>query len=80
MTPSETISLIVHKAKEAPERYQSCGKAAALYWATNELWNDEYASWKAATSTLGPYSGAAECAWERRTAYSELSSVLLKAW
>ncbi len=80
MTPSETISLIVHKAKEAPERYRRFPKAAALSWAANELWNDEFASWKAAALTLGPYSRAAECAWERRTAYSELSSVLSRAW
>lgn len=80
MTPSETINLVVHKAKEAPERYKNLAKAAALSWAAFELWNAEYASWHAAASTLGPYSGAAECAWERRTAYSELSSVLSKAW
>ena len=80
MTPSETINLVIHKAKEAPERYRNSAKAAALSWAAFELWNDEYASWKAAADTLGINSRAAECAWERRTAYSELSSVLSKAW
>ncbi|MGA1024126.1 MAG: hypothetical protein ACO3S8_05505 [Aquiluna sp.] len=78
MKLSEAIELIAHKAKEAPECYRS--KAAALYWAANQLWSDEYSSWRAACSALGPYSGAAECAWERRTAYSELSSILLKTW
>jgi hypothetical protein len=52
-----------------------------MYWATNELWNAEYAAWKAiADSSLGPFSSAARCAWERRTAYSDASGLLLAAW
>ena len=81
MNVSEATSLIIAKAKEAPGAYRSSCKAAALYWATNELWNAEYASWKAiADSALGPLSSAAKCAWERRTAYSDASCLLLAAW
>ena len=81
MNVSEATSLIIAKAKEAPARYHNCSKAAAMYWATNELWNAEYAAWKAiADSSLGPFSSAARCAWERRTAYSDASGLLLAAW
>ena len=81
MTVSEATNLIVAKAKEAPSWYQEKSPAAAMYWATNELWNAEYASWKAiADSSLGPLSPAAQCAWERRSAYSDASGLLLKAW
>ena len=81
MNVSEATSLIIAKAKEAPVRYHNHGKAAAMYWATNELWNAEYAAWKAiAGSSLGPFSSAARCAWERRTAYSDASGLLLAAW
>ena len=81
MTVSEATNLIVAKAKEAPSWYQEKSPAAAMYWATNELWNAEYASWKAiADSSLGPLSSAAQCAWERRGAYSDAFGLLLKAW
>ena len=81
MTITEATTLIVAKSKEAPLGYRNCGKAAALYWATNELWNAEYASWQAiATTSLGSDSSAARCAWERRTAYSDASTLLLQAW
>lgn len=79
MSPSEAISLIAAKAAEAPSPFRDCGKAAALYWACCQLWNAEYASWEAAALTLGVNSGAANCAWERRSAYAELSSVLRAA-
>jgi hypothetical protein len=80
MSPSEATSLIVARATEAPAQFKECGRAAAMYWACNELWNDEYASWQATATILGSDSGAAKCAWERRTAYAEISSVLLQAW
>ena len=81
MTVSEATNLIVAKAKEAPDLWQSGSKVAAMYWATNELWNAEYASWRAiADSSLGPLSSAARCAWERRTAYADASGLLLRAW
>lgn len=80
MSPSEAISLVAAKASEAPALYHNNCKAAALYWAATELWNAEYASWRAAAQCLGWDSSAAKCAWERRTAYSELSGVLLQAW
>lgn len=81
MNVSEATSLIVAKAKEAPEGYRNHSKAAAMYWATNELWSAEYASWQAiAHSGLGPLDSAAECAWQRRCAYADASGLLLKAW
>jgi len=80
MSPSDATSLIVAKAAEAPTMFKDCGKAAAMYWACTQLWNAEYASWQATAITLGIDSGAAKCAWERRTVYAELSSVLMKAW
>ena len=81
MTTAEATALIVAKSKEAPLGFKNCGKAATLYWAASELWNAEYASWKAvASSALGSDSPAARCAWERRTAYSDASSLLLQAW
>jgi hypothetical protein len=81
MTTSEATKLIVAKAAEAPASYHKCGKAAAMYWAATELWNAEYHSWQAiASSSLGPFSRAAECAWERRSAYSDASALLLQAW
>jgi len=81
MTTAEATILIVAKSKEAPAEFQACSKAATLYWAAVELWNAEYASWKAVSSSvLGSDSPAARCAWERRTAYSDASSLLLKAW
>ena len=81
MTTTEATALILAKAKTAPLGYKNCGKAAAMYWAANELWNAEYASWQAiATTTLGPNSSAARCAWERRSAFSDASGLLLQAW
>jgi hypothetical protein len=80
MTPLEAISLVVAKAAEAPAQFKANSRAAAMYWAASELWNAEYASWNAASRTLGIDSAAARCAWERRTAYSELSGILLQAW
>jgi len=80
MSPSEAIKLIAIKAAEAPYPYSERGKAAKLYWACSELWNAEYASWEAAALTLGVNSGAALCAWERRSAYAELAPVLRTAW
>jgi hypothetical protein len=80
MSPSEAIKLIIIKAAEAPYPYSECGKNATLYWAAWELWRAEYASWEAAAQALGVNSGAALCAWERRSAYAELSNVLREIW
>jgi hypothetical protein len=81
MNVSEVTKLIVAKSKEAPATVKKQSKAAAMYWASSELWTDEYAAWRAiANSSLGPLSSAAECAWERRTAYFEANGLLLEAW
>ena len=81
MKISEATNLIVAKSKEAPAPYQGNSKGAAMYWASLELWNAEYASWKAiADSSLGPLSSAALCAWERRTAYADANGLLLRVW
>jgi len=78
MNISEATSLIVAKAKEAPTKWQAYSKASAMYWAANELWNAEYASYQAiANSSLGSLSSPARCAWARRCAYVEASDLLL---
>ena len=73
---SNHVSLIYAKASEAPTDYARRGLAAAMYWAAYELWNAEYDSWKALVDLFGLDSSAAQCAWRRRTAYSEAVSVL----
>jgi hypothetical protein len=81
MKVSEVTSLIVAKAKEAPEGYRNRSTAAAMSWAAIELWEAEFASWQAiAHSGLGALDSAAECAWQRRCAYADASSLLLEAW
>ena len=81
MTVSEATSLIVAKAKEAPARWQAYSKASAMYWAANELWNEEYASYRAiANSSLGSLSSPARCAWDRRCAYVEATNLLRHSW
>ena len=81
MTISEATGLIVAKAKEAPAQFKDLSKAAAMYWAVNELWTAEFQSWQAiVNSSLGILSSPAQCAWERRTAYAEASSLLVQAW
>ena len=79
MTPSEAIESIAYKAKEAPEPYLTWNKAATLYWAANQLWNDEYSAWRAACDSLGFSSGTAECAWQRCSVYGDFCGILLKA-
>ena len=81
MTISEATSLIIAKAKEAPSQFKDLSKAAAMYWAASELWTAEFQSWQAiANSSLGSDSSAAQCAWERRSAYVEAHSLLIYAW
>lgn len=81
MNISEATSLILAKAKEAPTQFLDAPKAAAMYWAANELWNAEFSSWQAiSNSSLGSLSSPAVCAWERRCAYVEASSLLLQSW
>ena len=77
---SDFTALVLSKSNEAPELMKKGGRASAMYWAALELWNAEYASWKALSSLFGVDYPAAACAWERRTAYSEIASILLHAW
>jgi len=51
-------------------------RAVRMWRATDALWNDEYATWEALTK-LGHHR-AADCAWKRRTVYSDLAILLLK--
>lgn len=63
------------RAGSATDRFGS--RAVRVWAASNDLWSDEYHAWRA-LSALG-LENAAECAWRRRTAAADLSSILLKA-
>jgi hypothetical protein len=77
---SDFTSLVLSKSAEAPTLMRNNGLACSMYWAATELWLSEYTTWHALASTLGIDNSAAVCAWQRRTAYSEIASVLLHAW
>jgi len=53
---------------------QASQRNVAIYVAANSLWNDEYETWLA-LMRLG-LRDAANCAWERRSAASDLSRIL----
>ena len=51
--------------------------AAAFYEAAVQAWSDEFNSYEALTG-LRHYA-AADCAWQRRTAYQQLAEILICA-
>lgn len=78
MTTTQELldALAVVKSRAAADPNDRCSRGVKLWAKANELWSDEYRSWKT-LATLG-HTSAAECAWQRRTVAADLAALLLK--
>lgn len=73
-------ALPIAKDRVAAPNFQSdmISKAGKLWNAAFDLWNDEFQSYMTLTA-LGHHS-AAKCAWQRRMAAVQLTSILQSAF
>jgi hypothetical protein len=72
---TDALAIVESRAAAAPDDGRN-RQAVRLWLEANQLWTDEYTSWKALTA-LGLES-AADAAWKRRTVAADLASLLLK--
>ena len=71
---TDALAIVESRAAANPDGRSR--RAVRLWTEANQLWNDEYASWKA-LSAVGLKS-AADSAWKRRTVAADLAMLLLK--
>jgi hypothetical protein len=75
LTANDALAIVRRRAIEASGH--SRPGAAQLWRVANALWSAEYETYQALTE-LGHYR-AAECAWQRRTSYCDLTIILAAA-